>query len=309
MNKIYLVIFTFILFACKSSTVEPSAPQLTLTIYYDSTTAAVGAVVYLFSDQASYEGAITGSEIASTTQPLTTNANGQVTFTQLSPQNYWVYVSYQQNGQTGMAYNNTKTTFSLKNPLTSGSLTQAVIYLKQSPYYITIQPPNTSTYPLNVTVGTNTFTIASYSSTPIYVNVNPGVQQYQALGGAKWSSSFTISTSQSGDTLSNILTKPSNGLIVFWINTKPVEPIFVSITKAADSLATAEQVGSISAPLGSTPTNSAYTTNTAYLYTDYSTYKYKAAMITTGGDSTVYTGTVVLDSTNSFRAIQLPASF
>ena len=98
MKKIYyIIIISFLLITCKSSNEVNPITTLELTVLYNKTLVG-GATVYLFADSSDYQTAIKGSEISQSIPTKVTGSNGTVTFSGLAAQNYWIYVTYEQNG-------------------------------------------------------------------------------------------------------------------------------------------------------------------------------------------------------------------
>src|SRR6185437_5443356 len=276
MKKIYLIAFYFLLIGCKTSkdTVTPSS-TLTIMVYRDSTMAAAGATVFVFSDQTSYQNAVASGDFSKATSSQTTASDGMVSFTGLSAQSYWVYVNYNNGGK---AYNNTSSTYTLKNPLTSNSITTAQVYLKQSAYYVYFNSLQSSkiSYPVKVIIGDTSFTLANSTSKIPALNKNPGIYSYQVSSNVDWTGTIVIRDNQSQDSVSVSLTPPVNGLVVFWTDVTPAAPINVYLTKAGDSL-TVEPVGTINASQSAVPASAADTANTAHIYRDSHLYNYTAS--------------------------------
>ena len=294
MQKLYLILFLFVLFSCKNTKeVTPSA-SLKLSVYIDSTVAAVGASVSIFSDQASYESALTSFNVSGALATKNTASDGSVTFTGLGAQNYWFYVIYEQNGK---AYNNQNSMYTIKNSLNPGSITSAVIDLQQSPFkFYFAAPTRSSSYPLKVTFSTDTFTIksATANNTPLYINKNPGIYNYSVKGsnGCVWTG--TMSTANQANSIPINLSQCFTGQVSFW--TTSTNSTYLPITVILNN---SDTVGIITASRTTAPSCTDIT-NTASIFREYNSYTYTAI-----SDSCIWTGTFKINASDTCQQIQL----
>jgi hypothetical protein len=294
MQKLYLILFLFILFSCKNTKeVTPSA-SLKLTVYIDSTVAATGASVSIFPDQASYESALASFNASGAIATKNTASDGSVIFTGLGAHNYWFYVIYEQNGK---AYNNQNSMYTIKNPLNPGSLTSAVIDLQQSTFKFYFEAPTgSSNYPLKVTLSTDTFTIknAISNNTPLYINKNPGIYNYSVKGshGCVWTG--IVSTVNQANSIPINLSPCYTGQVSFWSNS--LNSKYLPITVILNN---ADTVGIITASRTTAPSCTDII-NTASIYREYNSYTYTAI-----SDSCVWTGTFKINASDTCQQIQL----
>lgn len=236
---IYITLLLVLVFSCKKDEVsEVYTTDLELVVTNQFNVPVAGANVFLFDNAADYEVMKNGNQGLSLANKAT-NTDGKVVFAGLDESiKYYFHVISGEN-------TNQQTDFTLKENLTKGAVTTAVIVLESTDSYLifSTNQSNANNLPIDIFVDGVKQSSVNNSGTDnaIQVSVEDGIRTYKAIGvgGCYWEGEIDVAI---GESKSVVLESCNTGSVVFYSSAAVDSRVGITIT-----LSQTDEIGTITA--------------------------------------------------------------